>query len=146
MQNMTDHSLATHSAFDDHYGLLIARCDEDGIDGSLEVRAHHLQPTRVVHGGVYASIAEALASFATNWHVLRDGKVALGMHNATSFLRPCAGGTLHGRAEPLHRGRTTWVWDVRITDDEGRLCASGRVTLAVRPIPDDIPVPAPEAP
>jgi uncharacterized protein (TIGR00369 family) len=88
---------------------------------------------------VYASIAEALASFGTNWHVLSDGNVALGMHNATSFLRPCGGGTLHGRAEPLHRGRTTWVWDIRIADDDGRLCASGRVTLAVRPIPTEAP-------
>ena len=142
---MNDQALATHSAFDDYYGLRVDRCDQDGIAGTLEVRPHHLQPTRVVHGGVYASIAEALASFGTNFHVLRHGNVALGMHNATSFLRPCGGGTLHGRAEPLHRGRTTWVWDIRIADDDGRLCASGRVTLAVRPIPTEAP-PGPPLP
>lgn len=138
MSNVTKH-IPSHSAFDDFYGLEITHTGDDGIAGTLAVQPHHLQPTRVVHGGVYASIAEALASFGTNYHVLESGHVALGMTNATSFLRPVGEGTLHGWATPIHRGRTTWVWDVAIRDDAERLCASGRVTLAVRPIPDEAP-------
>ncbi len=75
--------LATHSAFDDFYGLRLVSCDEQGVVGELSVQPHHLQPTKVVHGGVYAAIGEALASFGTNWHVLSRGEVALGMSNAT---------------------------------------------------------------
>jgi uncharacterized protein (TIGR00369 family) len=132
---MIDQTLVSHSAFDAFYGLRILRCDEHGITGTMEIRPHHLQPSRVVHGGVYASIVEALASFGTNWHVVPDGQFALGMNNSTSFLRPCGSGALHGTGAPLHRGRSSWVWDVAIRDDDDRLCATGRVTLALRALP-----------
>ena len=57
----------------------------------------------------------------------------MGQSNHTSFLRPVTEGTVHAEGTPIHRGRTTWVWDVDFTDDEGRLCAASRVTMAVRP-------------
>ena len=56
----------------------------------------------------------------------------MGLANATSFLRPILEGTVHAEARARHRGRTTWLWDVEITDDEGRLCAVTRMTIAVR--------------
>jgi 1,4-dihydroxy-2-naphthoyl-CoA hydrolase len=59
--------------------------------------------------------------------------VVLGMSNNTSFLRPISEGYINGRARPLHRGHGTWLWDVEISDDEGRLCAVTRMTIAVRP-------------
>ena len=56
------------------------------------------------------------------------------MSNESSFLRPVREGTIHATARRRHRGRTTWVWDVELADDEGRLCALSRVTVAVRPL------------
>lgn len=100
----------------------------------LEIDDRHLQPLGVVHGGVYAALAESLASHATAVAVMPDGRTALGSSNLTSFLRPVTGGTILAEAERLHRGRTTWVWDVRFTDGEGRLCATSRITVAVRPV------------
>jgi 1,4-dihydroxy-2-naphthoyl-CoA hydrolase len=94
----------------------------------------HLQPLGVVHGGVYAALAESLASHATAAAVMPEGYAALGSSNLTSFLRPVTAGTIRAEAERLHRGRTTWVWDVRFTDSEGRLCATSRITVAVRPL------------
>jgi 1,4-dihydroxy-2-naphthoyl-CoA hydrolase len=125
-------SLAQHSAFDALYGLEVLGVDDEGARAALDIRRHHLQATGVVHGGVYASIAEAIASFATNWHVTGAGEAALGMSNMTTFLRTATAGRLHAAARPVHRGRTTWVWDVAITDDDGRLCAVSRVMIAVR--------------
>jgi 1,4-dihydroxy-2-naphthoyl-CoA hydrolase len=58
---------------------------------------------------------------------------AYGLSNTTSFFRPISAGTVQAEAERLHRGRTTWVWDVRFIDGDGRLCAASRVTVAVRP-------------
>jgi uncharacterized protein (TIGR00369 family) len=55
------------------------------------------------------------------------------MSNHSTFLRPIGQGTIHAVARRRHRGRTTWVWDVELTDDEERLCAVSRVTIAVRP-------------
>jgi uncharacterized protein (TIGR00369 family) len=94
-----------------------------------------LQPMGIVHGGVYATLAEGLVSEATFRAVYPDGNIAVGMQNSTSFLRPITGGTIHAEARRRHRGRTTWIWDVDFTDDDGRLCALARVTIAVRPIP-----------
>lgn len=124
-------ALEPGSPFDDHYGLRIRRGPDGSALGTLQVEPHHLQPTGRVHGGVYASIAEALASFGTNWRVGPD-RVGLGLQNTTNFLRGCGTGRLHGHAVPVHAGRETWVWDVTIRDDDGALCAGSRVTVAVR--------------
>lgn len=98
----------------------------------VEVADCHMQPFGVVHGGVYAALAETLASVATSQAVVPDGKRALGLANQTSFLRPITGGAIHAEARRRHRGATTWVWDVEMTDDDGRVCALSRMTIAVR--------------
>jgi len=90
------------------------------------------QPMGIVHGGIYAAIAESLASRGTADGVLELGKVPLGMANNTSFLRPVSEGTVHAEARAFHRGRTSWLWDVEMRNDDGKLCATSRVTIAVR--------------
>lgn len=101
-----------------------------------EVRDRHKQPLGLVHGGVYAALSESLASQATYTAVADEGKIAVGLSNHTSFMRPILSGTVHAEARCRHRGATTWVWEVEMTDDEGRLCALARVTMAVRPRPE----------
>jgi uncharacterized protein (TIGR00369 family) len=133
MQNISRNSLLDRSPFDAHYGLELLECTPEVVRARIPVIPELKQPTGVVHGGVYASIAEALASAGTNSGVVEDGHIGLGMHNATSFLRPISEGTVHAVARPRHRGRTTWVWDIDVTDDQRRLCATSRVTIAVRP-------------
>lgn len=99
--------------------------------GTVAIDHRHRQPMDLVHGGVYAAFAESLASHATA-RAVGPAFVALGLSNSTSFFRPFGGGTLRADAERLHRGRTTWVWDVRFTDGDGKICAASRVTVAVR--------------
>ena len=118
--------------FDALYGLQIESVTEDEVRASVPVRDEVKQPMGLVHGGLYASIAEALASMATAVAVAPDGKQAMGLSNATSFMRPITEGTVHATARRLHSGRTTWIWDVEITDDAGRRCAVTRMTIAVR--------------
>ena len=118
--------------FDRLYGLELISYGEDEARAQVEVRDELRQPAGLVHGGVFASIAETLASMATWAAVSPEGKTAQGLSNQTSFLRPIVEGTIHAVARRRHRGRTTWVWEVDITDDEGRLCALVRMTVAVR--------------
>jgi len=106
---------------------------EERARGQVPVRDAIKQPMGLVHGGLYASIAESLTSIATARVVVPEGNLATGMSNQTSFLRPITQGTVHALAMRRHRGRTTWMWDVEITDDDGRLCAVSRMTIAVRP-------------
>ena len=91
------------------------------------------QPYGLVHGGVYAAMAESLASQGTMVGVYEHGNIAVGLSNHTSFMRPVLDGYVNATARRVHSGSTTWVWEVELTDDQGRLCALSRVTMAVRP-------------
>jgi uncharacterized protein (TIGR00369 family) len=118
--------------FDALYGLEIDELSAERAVAHVPVRNAIRQPMGLVHGGVYASIAESLASLATAEGVVPEGLVPQGLSNATSFMRPILDGTIHAVAVRRHRGRTTWIWDVEISDDAGRLCAVTRMTIAVR--------------
>ena len=118
--------------FDGLYGLEVLTISDEAVSAQVVVRDELKQPAGLVHGGVFASIAEATTSTAT-WYAVQDlGLTAQGLSNQTSFLRPIVEGTIHAVARRRHRGRTTWVWEVEITDDEDRLCALVRMTIAVR--------------
>jgi uncharacterized protein (TIGR00369 family) len=119
-------------SFDALIGLRRFDITDESARGEVPIRRELLQPWGLVHGGVYASIAESLASWATALAVIPGGDIAMGQSNSTNFLRPIRAGTIHALATRRHRGRTTWVWDVDISDDDGRLCATSRVTIAVR--------------
>ena len=105
--------------FDRLYGLELLSYSDEEVRAQVKVRDELRQPAGLVHGGVFASIAEALASMATWRGRARAGQSAQGLSNPTSFLRPIIDGTIHAVARRRHRGRTTWVWEVEITDDAG---------------------------
>jgi 1,4-dihydroxy-2-naphthoyl-CoA hydrolase len=118
--------------FDGLYGLEIETISDTEATARVAVRDEIKQPAGLVHGGVFASIAESITSLATWLTVREDGLSAQGLSNQTSFLRPILDGTVHATARLRHRGRTTWVWEVEISDDRQRLCALVRMTIAVR--------------
>jgi 1,4-dihydroxy-2-naphthoyl-CoA hydrolase len=105
---------------------------EDEARARVAVAEHHKQPYGLVHGGVYATLAESVASVATAL-LAGEEMAALGMSNDTTFLRPITDGHITAVARRRHGGRTTWIWDVEMSDDEGRVCALSRMTIAVRP-------------
>jgi 1,4-dihydroxy-2-naphthoyl-CoA hydrolase len=117
--------------FDALYGLRLIGFENGVARGEVAVRDELKQPHGLVHGGVYASLAESLCSLATAFAVESEGRQVTGQSNTTSFLRPVTAGTIHATARARHRGRTMWVWEVEFTDDEGRLCALTRMTVAV---------------
>jgi 1,4-dihydroxy-2-naphthoyl-CoA hydrolase len=129
--------LANPGGFDALLGHELLECTDELVTSRLAVRDELRQPFGLVHGGVLAAIAETLASVGTAVAVVAQGNAAMGLSNQTSFLRPITSGTIHGRATRRHRGRTTWIWDVEISDDDGRLCALSRMTIAVRPLQRD---------
>lgn len=121
-----------HNTYDAHLGIEVEELGEELVRASVRVHDGLKQPMGLVHGGVYASIAEAVTVAATQAAVGGDGSVASGLANQTSFLRPITEGAIHATARRRHRGRTTWVWEVDVTDDAGRLCSMVRMTVAVR--------------
>ena len=121
--------------FDSLYGLEVTHISDELLRGRVVVTDAIKQPAGLVHGGVYAAVAESLASTGTALKVIPDGKMAMGLSNLTSFVRPITAGSVNAEAKVRHRGRTTWVWEVEMSDDEGRLCVLARVTIAVRELP-----------
>jgi 1,4-dihydroxy-2-naphthoyl-CoA hydrolase len=131
--SLPDGAIPYENSFDALYGLELIETHAERASARVAVRDAVKQPMGLVHGGVYASIAESLTSVATAVAVYADGNFAVGMSNETKFLRPITQGTIHASAVRRHRGRTTWIWDVDFTDDDGRVCAVSRMTIAVRP-------------
>ncbi|HYN91249.1 MAG TPA: PaaI family thioesterase [Thermoleophilaceae bacterium] len=118
---------------DDVLGFEMLETSPERCRARFPVEQRVKQPRGLVHGGAYAALAESMVSTTTHLAVEGDGNFAVGQSNNTSFFRPATEGFVHAEGTPVHRGRTSWVWDVRFTDDEDRLCAVSRVTLAVRP-------------
>lgn len=121
------------SGFADEIGTEWIDLDPDNARARITVERRHLQPYGIVHGGVYSTLAESLCSAATYKAVREDGMVAMGQSNDTTFLRPIGDGAINATAKTRHRGRTTWIWDIEMADDEGRVCALSRMTIAIRP-------------
>lgn len=121
------------AGLDGALGIVIEGGGDGRVYGSMPITDKVRQPYGVVHGGAHAALAETLASAGTFQAVYPEGRVALGMANQTQFLRSATDGTVHGEAIAIHRGSTTWVWDVTMRDDDGRVLAVTRMTIAVRP-------------
>jgi uncharacterized protein (TIGR00369 family) len=118
--------------FDGLYGLEVLEVSDEVVRGRVAVRDEIKQPAGLLHGGVLAAMAESLTSMATHIAVTEGGQSAMGLSNQTSFLRPVTEGSVEAVARVRHRGRSTWVWEVEFLDDERRLCALTRMTIAVR--------------
>lgn len=99
------------------------------------------QPYGILHGGATASLCETIGSFGA---VLAAGfdKAAVGLNLTINHLRPVSSGHVTATGVPVHGGRTTAVWDMQVEDDEGRLVAVSRLTLAIR---DQVPLPPAES-
>ncbi len=115
--------------FNEALGLRFVRATQEEVIGRLEIGPEHLQPYGVVHGGVYASMIETVASVGAALNVMPEGRYTVGVENSTAFLRATRSGHLSARATPLSRGRRSHVWTVEVRDEGERLVATGRVRM-----------------
>jgi uncharacterized protein (TIGR00369 family) len=109
--------------------------DPEHARASIAVRDDLMQPFGIVHGGVMSTLVESVCSRATAIAVYPEGNLAMGQSINVSFMRPISSGTIEVHARARHRGRTTWVWEAEVRDDQDRVCALSQMTIAVRPIP-----------
>jgi 1,4-dihydroxy-2-naphthoyl-CoA hydrolase len=129
-------AVAYDRCFDAQYGLEVVDEDVAGagvLRGRVAVHDALLGRFGTVTSGVFASVAEALASRGTALAVMPEGRAAMGMSNDTTVLEPVSEGALHAEARLHARIEGAWVWTVDVRDDAGRPCALSRVTVAVRP-------------
>jgi len=136
---MPDQPQEATSNFDAHLGTEWISLDPDDARARVAMRDELRQPYGILHGGVYSSLIESICSYATAVAVYDDGKIAMGQAIEVSFLRPVTSGHAEVRATARHRGRTTWIWQAEVRDDNDKLCALAKMTMAVRPAPTSPP-------
>jgi 1,4-dihydroxy-2-naphthoyl-CoA hydrolase len=120
---------AVHTGFVDLIGLRIVEAGPDRVVGALEIRPPLLQPYGILHGGVLCAMVETVGSVgAALWYGDRGNVV--GVSNSTDFIRASRTGTLDIVGTPIHRGRTSQLWAMEITDSAQRLIARGQLRVA----------------
>jgi len=116
--------------FDNELGLEYLELTPDGGRARLQIHDKLLQMAGIVHGGVYCSVIESVASVSgAVWLAERGGGTVVGVNNNTDFLRAISAGTVTAVSTPIHRGRRQQLWLVTITDDNDRVVARGQVRL-----------------
>jgi uncharacterized protein (TIGR00369 family) len=115
---------------DNELGLTYIEVSPDGARAQLEIQKKLLQPWGIVHGGVYCSIVESMASISGHtWLSENGGGTVVGVNNNTDFLRAISSGSVHAVSTPIHRGRRQQLWLITITDENDRVVARGQVRL-----------------
>ncbi len=116
-------------------GIEMTEVTDDALLGRMPVDGRTRQPGGVLHGGASVAFAETLASWGSSFTIDQTANYCVGMEINANHVRPVAEGWVYGEAKPLSRGRTTQVWEIRITDAAGRLVCISRCTMAVLPVP-----------
>ena len=114
----------------DLLGIAFEEVEPERVVATMPVTPDHHQPLGYLHGGASVVLAETVASVGATAGALPD-KVAFGLEINANHIRPKQSGTLRAVGERLHAGRTTQVWQVRITDEDDKLVCVSRCTLAL---------------
>jgi len=112
-------------------GIKLTEATRDRVVATMPITSHHHQPMGYLHGGVSVLLAESVASWGSNLNIDTDRQIAFGLEINANHLRPKREGVLTAIAIPLHRGRTTHIWDIRITDENDKLVCISRCTVAI---------------
>jgi 1,4-dihydroxy-2-naphthoyl-CoA hydrolase len=123
---------ALEGTFPGSLGMEAVEIEEDHVVGRLEVDRRHLHPGGYVHGGVWVAFADSVAAWGTMRNLDPNHNFTTVEMKVNVFASATAGDELIGRGEPLHRGKRTQVWEVRV-ENAGRLAANFICTQMVLP-------------
>jgi 1,4-dihydroxy-2-naphthoyl-CoA hydrolase len=114
-------------------GIRITAVGDDWLQGTMPVDQRTHQPYGILHGGASVALAETLGSTAAMLTLDAEKERAVGLDINANHVRGVQQGTVTGTARPLHTGRSTQVWEIRIEDEAGKLVCISRLTMAVVP-------------
>jgi 1,4-dihydroxy-2-naphthoyl-CoA hydrolase len=115
----------------EHLGIVVTEIGDEHVRGTMPVDARTKQPFGLLHGGASVALAESLGSLAANLVLESDKEMAVGLDINANHIRAATAGFVTGTARPLHLGRSTQVWEIRIVDEGGQLVCISRLTMAV---------------
>ena len=133
LELVNQHSQGTLVA---HLGIQFIEAGDDYVRATMPVDARTHQPAHMLHGGASVALAETLASWAATFVVDREQHYCVGLEINANHVRAVGSGSVTGTARPVHLGRSTQIWEVRIVDESDRLVCISRVTMAVLATPN----------
>ena len=117
--------------------IQLVEAQKDRVVATMPIGPNHRQQVGYLHGGVSVVLAESLASLGSVLNIDANNQMAFGLEINANHLRPKREGTLTGVATPITLGRTTHVWDIRISDEQDKLICISRCTVAIVDRPPD---------
>lgn len=114
-----------------HLGMQWVEIGDDFLKLSMPVTEKTRQPYGILHGGASCALAETVGSVASALVIDMDKNICVGLEINANHVRPAKDGIVTGLCTPLHLGRSTHVWDIKITDEEGKLICISRLTVAI---------------
>lgn len=112
-------------------GIDVVDVSQNKVICTMPVDHRTIQPFGLLHGGASLVLAETAASIGTLAHIDQTHEVASGMEINANHLRSVSHGTVTAIATPLHKGKTTMIWDIKVFDDQERLICVSRCTVAI---------------
>ena len=120
-----------HRGMADAIGIEFIELTAEKVVATMPVDDRTKQPFGLLHGGASAALAETVASIGAFLNIDGETQAAVGVELNVNHLRAKTEGIVTATATPLHRGRRTQVWDIRIEDEDAKLVAVSRLTLAI---------------
>ncbi|TSA50172.1 MAG: hotdog fold thioesterase [Sphingobacteriales bacterium] len=112
-------------------GIEFIEVGDDYIKAKMPVNERTKQPLGLLHGGANVVLAESLGSIASLLCLNTDEKTCVGLEINANHIRAVREGFVHGITKPIHIGRTTMIWEIKIYDDAGKLTCISRITNAI---------------
>jgi 1,4-dihydroxy-2-naphthoyl-CoA hydrolase len=114
-----------------YLGIVFTRIGDDFIEATMQVDHRTHQPLGLLHGGASVTLAETLGSVAAYCCVDQQTQYCVGLDINANHVRSIKSGSVTGRTTPIHIGKRTQVWEIRITNEQGELLCISRITMAV---------------
>ena len=129
--NLESLNAVSHNTMVEHIGIEFLEIGADYIKARMPVDHRTIQPMGLLHGGASVALAETLGSVAAYLCIDASQKMCVGLDINANHIRSVASGFVVGVVRPIHIGGSTQVWEIRITDEQGKLVCISRLTMAV---------------
>lgn len=114
-----------------HLGIIFTGIGDDFIEATMPVDSRTKQPIGLLHGGANVVLAETLGSIAASLTINKEKKAVVGLEINANHLKSVREGLVKGTAKPIHLGKSTQVWEIKIVNETNRLCCISRLTIAI---------------
>lgn len=115
----------------DHLGIEYTAIGEDFLEAKMPVDHRTIQPYGLLHGGASVALAETLGSVAASMTLDLEKQICMGLEINANHLKSVKEGNVKGVAKPIHLGKSTQVWEIKIYNEAEQLCCISRITMAI---------------